>query len=113
MTSCRDVDCKHYVLEGRNWMCTCTKHDPCALLIVARETKARPLENRLSEIKHILARSGDASLVGYVMRDWPEVHVVKLDELAWAISKQDSYACRNDAVGLIELFEERWKERMS
>lgn len=110
MTSCRDIGCKHYALEGRNWTRTCTKHDLCSL----EARSAMPsLEYRLCKAREMMSRDeGTCTIVASQMKNWPEVAMVDLDDLAWACA-QDSYLHKNDVIGMIELFEERWKERMS
>lgn len=112
MTSCSDVHCRHYHMtdDPGLYIRVCTKRDPCPLEI----GRALPsLAYRLCRVKESLRRDEcNVWAIASQMRDWPEVYMVNLDKLAWAISK-DGYAHANDVKGLIELFEERWKERMS
>ena len=113
MSSCRDVNCDHYHVNDRyEWVRVCTKRDVCPLEIAM---KLPSLAYRLQRIKEALARHGDRDpgLVVYMMRDWPEVSMVGLDDLAWSLASGRWGCHKNDVIGLIERFEEKWSERVS
>ena len=47
----------------------------------------------------------EPSLFAFCVRDWEITEQAGLRDLAWALARDDSYATRNDAKGLLEMLE--------
>lgn len=110
MPGCREVNCKHYYLsmEAGRWVRVCTPCDSCPLDFI----KLSSLAYRLQMVKEMLDRHGDRGpgLAAFAMRDWPEIAQTNLSDLAWELTR-DGVVHKNDVIGLIEIFEERWTQR--
>ena len=112
MTTCRDLNCEHYTMTENPyvWVRTCEEYNRCPLEDTF--TTVFTLAERLKQVRELLENEHDAGLAAHIMRHWPEISQVDLDDLALACST-DSYVHKNDVWGLIETFEKRWAMRAS
>jgi len=60
-------------------------------------------KEQIDKIRHMV--DSEPSLFAFCVRDWDITEQAGLRDLAWALARDDSYATRNDAKGLLELLE--------
>lgn len=57
----------------------------------------------IDKIRHMV--DSDPSLFAFCVRDWDITEQAGLRDLAWVLARDDSYATRNDAKGLLDHLE--------
>ena len=60
-------------------------------------------KEQIDKVRHMV--DSEPSLFAFCVRDWDITEQAGLRDLAWALARDDSYATRNDAKGLLELLE--------
>ena len=58
---------------------------------------------QIDKVRHMV--DSEPSLFAFCIRDWDITEQAGLRDLAWALARDDSYATRNDAKGLLEMLE--------
>ena len=66
-------------------------------------------KEQIDKIRHMV--DTEPSLFAFCVRDWDITEQAGLRDLAWALARDDSYATRNDAKGLLELLEAHLTQR--
>jgi hypothetical protein len=60
-------------------------------------------KEKIDKVRHMV--DTEPSLFAFCIRDWDITEQAGLRDLAWVLARDDSYATRNDAKGLLELLE--------
>ena len=60
-------------------------------------------KEQIDNVRHMV--DTEPSLFAFCIRDWDITEQAGLRDLAWALARDDSYATRNDAKGLLEMLE--------
>jgi hypothetical protein len=67
------------------------------------------IKDAIENARKLLEKTNDYSLVVYILRDFPEIEAIGLDDLAWAYSK--NYCTKSEAESFINTLEKRLENK--